>query len=207
MRAAAAVAELDGARVPLEALRRDTVERRAIGAGDPPLDPAWLVAHGAVRATVAAQAWTGTTGTAQLLAKLHVAAAQGLAPSEVLGRPAPGAATRLGEVSALVAVLSLSPAVVAAIAHAEITTFDLCAPSSRVVGFALARALVQVGGLDPLGVGVPELQAVADPTGYHSALEGYAENPLRFCVWWIDALTAGARFGALAADAVSAQRF
>jgi hypothetical protein len=151
---------------------------------------------------------------AQVLARLHALAAADLvgpAGTDVLGRPAPGAAARVSGLVALLAGGTGAPGLVlAALAEAELTTTAAFVPAGGVVARALARTVVVASGLDPHGVVVPERHALADRPGRESALAGYAggtpEGVQAWVVWWGQAVVAGAGHGRRVADEVMAGR-
>jgi hypothetical protein len=209
VRAAAASAAVDGARVPVDVLRRTDVTDPAAGR-----DPALAVAVGAMRAMAAVDRAGATLLRApgQVLARVHAGAAAGLVAPDLLGRPRPGAGD---EVRALVDLLSApaSPSLPAAVragdAHAAVVGHDLFPPVSGPVGRAVARGVLVAAGLDPLGVALPEQACADDPAGYRLALRGGAageEGRRAWLSWWCAALVAGARAGGAAADAVALGR-
>jgi hypothetical protein len=222
VRAAAASAEVDGARLPLAEVRALVVRGGAAvpvqgGAGpaatDRP-DPVRALALGALRVTLDAYPSAVPLGRAprQVMARMHALAAADLVLDPgALGRPSPGAAERLELLARL--VLGPTPAptlVVAALVDAEITTSDAFVPVSGVVARALARTVVVQGGLDPAGVVVPERHAVADRAGREAALAGYRsgdpEGVVAWVRWWGDAVVAGAREATVVAEHVMAGR-
>jgi hypothetical protein len=228
VRAARASAALEGAELPL-----DVVRDGLRGARPLPPDAVGATVSGALRATVEAGRLGEVTrrAPAQALARLHTAAAAGLVPDDVLGRPrrpgepardlggtarpAPEAelvSVRLESLGRLLATPGDVPALVlAALGHAEVLVLRPFAAGNGVVARALFRAVVVDRGLEPTGVGVPEAAiATAGLPAYSSALAGYAAGStdglaawLRFCA---DAVTAGAAEGQAVADAVLAGR-
>lgn len=170
------------------------------------------VALGALRVTVLIDGWTtAPAAPLQVLAKLHAAAAAGLLPQDMLGRPRAGAAGGVAELAALMSPdrdgRTPAAGLLAAIAHAEVVMADAFAPVSTEVAFAFARGIARWGGLDPMGAALPEVHAATDAQGYRRSLDGYDGDPLAWCGWWLDALATGAGHGRLAADAVSRGRF
>ncbi|WP_151525757.1 Fic family protein [Serinicoccus kebangsaanensis] len=169
---------------------------------------------------------------AQLLARLHTAAAAGLVPHDQLGRPrrdaeptvgdevlgpAPPAATafaRLGLVHELLQEVPTGrvPAlVVAAVAHAEIAVARPFVGANGLVARALERIVLQVCGVDPTGVAVPEVgHADRAGTDYRGALGAYATGGGDGVRLWLqhcaDAVVRGAAEGGRVADAVRAGR-
>jgi Fic family protein len=228
VRAARASAALEGAELPL-----DVVRDGLRGARPLPADAVGATVSGALRATVEAGRLGEVTrrAPAQALARLHTAAAAGVVPDDLLGRPrrpgepardlggttrpAPDAelvSARLDSLAGLLATPGDVPALVlAAVAHAEVLVLRPFAAGNGVVARALFRAVVVDRGLDPTGVGVPEAAiASAGLPAYSSALSGYAAGSpdgvaqwLRFCA---DAVTAGAAEGEAVAEAVLSGR-
>lgn len=209
IRAASASAALEGARVPVDVLRRTDATDPAAGR-----DPALAVAVAVLRAMAAVERGGDTLlrAPAQVLARVHAAAAVGLVPDEALGRPRAGASDTVGDV---VRVLSAPasdsrPAVVrAGEAHAAIVVDDLFPPVSGVVGRAVARGVLVAAGLDPFGVALPEQACADDASGYRVALTRRrtgGEGREAWLSWWCAALVAGAEAGGAAADAVASGR-
>jgi Fic family protein len=229
VRGAQASAALEGATVPLD-LVRDVMR----GAAQWPLapDPVELVARGAVTATAESEHVRSlvTSAPLQALARLHVAAASGLIPSEQLGRPridgessaefldlgaapTPGALRDRLEllVSVMTAGATVPALVVAAVAHAEIATARPFVRGNGVVARAVERALVQATGLDPTGVVVTEAgHATQGGPAYLGALAAYGMGTPEGLGLWIghcaDAIVAGATQGMEVCDAVRAGR-
>ncbi len=211
VRAASASAAVEGARVPVDVLRRTDVTVPEAGR-----DPALGVAVAALRAMAAVDRAGGTLvqAPAQVLARVHAAAAAGRLPTASLGRPAPGSQATLARLRDLLtavrggsgAPLAGSAADLAGEVHALILTADAVPPVSGIAARALARGVLRVSGLDPLGVAVPERACAADPAEYLSASRGYAsgDRPGRagWRAWWRSALLAGAVEGRAAADRV-----
>jgi hypothetical protein len=229
VRAARCSAALDGGRLPVE-LVRDAVR----GARELPADPAGVVVRGAVRAHAEAERLTADGGRLltgafwQGLARLHVAAAAGLAdaadlgrprlagepPRDVPGTPAPDGAelhARLAALAGLVSAPGPAPVLVlAAVVHGELLAMRPFVTANGVVARAVFRALVVGRGLDPMGVAVPEAAQLSDAAGYAQAAAAYATGSadgvagwVRHCAW---AVVAGAGEGATVADAVLAGR-
>lgn len=232
VRGAWASASLDGATVPVEAVR-DLMRGRRPWPVDP--DPAMRVVRGAVTATAATEHLAGLLRTAplQALARLHVAAASDLLPAEHLGRPrgggedcdelvtlgpAPALARtgRLAQLSELVAAGAAPPPevpalVLAAVVHAEIAVLRPFVRGNGVVARAMERALVQVSGLDPTGVAVCEAGHLDQgATAYLGALTAYGEGSAAGVGLWLvhcgDSLLAAVREAERVCEAVRAGR-
>ncbi|MGH3716015.1 MAG: oxidoreductase [Micromonosporaceae bacterium] len=165
--AAQASAALEGSDFELEEIRGGTVT-----------DP---VVQGALRVTEAvprlADQWP--RAPLQVLAKLHVFAARGLAAEPELGRPtgaaAPDLSARLDALAKLVAGATSAPALlVAAIVHAELLAVRPFATANGVVARAAARLTLVERGLDPRALIVPEVGHLARQPEYVGAAGAYA---------------------------------
>lgn len=207
-----ASATLDGARLPLEVVRAAGVGAHAL-----PQDPVGDAVGGALRAAAEADRLAEGGGRLlrsaprQALARLHLAAAEGLTPTADLGRPrtdsSPAVQTRLGGVLDLLAGGSTAPAaVVAAIVQAEVTQADFFVGGNGVTARALARALSIGLGLDPMGAAVPEFAMVTDQQAYQHALAGYASATADGVGHWLryyaGCVVSGAEHGRQLADSV-----
>lgn len=234
VRAAAASAELDGVRLPLEQVRAMVAglagppaggSGPALPGGADGRDPVEAMVRGALRANLACHDLARTLGRspAQVLAQLHTLAAAdlvaaggagvagGAAVADTLGRPQPGTAPRVEGLTRLLAGGTDAPGlVVAAIADAECTVTEAFVPATGVTARALARTVVVSAGLDPHGVVVPERHALADRAGRQAALERYrsgsADGVEAWVLWWGEAVVAGAAHGRAVADQVLAGR-
>ncbi len=115
----------------------------------------------------------------QALARLHVLAAADLADDDRLGRPRTdaGVGTRLGLLARLVAGGTRAPApVVAAVAHGELLTLEPFGSADGVVARAVSRLVTIASGLDPHGLGVPEVSWMRRPADYREAAQGFADG-------------------------------
>lgn len=233
VRGAQASAALDGANLPLAAVREHMSGLR----GWPPdADPGLRVVRGAVGATAESERVVTLVLTAplQVLARLHVAAASHLVASDRLGRPRTaedvcdeyidlGAAPppsvvslRLANLADLITTLSSGPGrppavVVSSLVHAEIVSIRPFAAGNGLVARAMERALVQALGLDPAGVAVPEAgHVIGGGPAYLGALTAYSEGTAAGVGLWLrqaaDAMVAGAGEGVRICDAVRAGR-
>ncbi len=221
LRGARASAALEGASVPLDAVRRavrapaDGATSTATGeeassARDPVLDDAVL--QGALRAAAELGALTQTWRHAplQALARLHALAAVGLVPPEELGRPRtdPAVSARLGALAALLTSPTRVPAlVVAAVVHGELLTIEAFAPADGVVARAAERLTLVDRGLDPGGLSCPEVgHAELGREAYLAGARRYAEGGARGVAGWVaqcaDAVVLGAREGVAVCEAI-----
>lgn len=229
VRGAVASAGLEGATVPLDAVR-DIVRGAATWTPQP--DPVERVARGVVAATAETEHVEALVlrAPAQALARLHTVAAAGLVPDDALGRPrlpgedcgeltdlgpAPAAvevAGRLRGVAEVLLALPRLPVVVAAaVVHAELATVRPFVRGNAVVARALDRAVVHAGGLDPTGVAVTEAgHAAGGGAAYLGALAAYGRGDAAGVGLWVShcctAVRAAADEGVLVADAVLAGR-
>jgi hypothetical protein len=144
----------------------------------------------------------------QALARLHALAAADLAADDALGRPRnePYVADRLELLATLMTGGSAAPApVLAAVAHGEILTLAPFGSADGVVARAVSRLVTQVSGLDPHGLGVPEVYWVRNAAEYRTTAQQFASGTpeglrkwLLFCCRGLDA---GAREALTIADA------
>ncbi|MEN1975569.1 Fic family protein [Cellulomonas olei] len=232
LRAARASAAVDGAPVPLSAVRA-----LATGSGADAGDGALRLAGGSLRATVLAATWRPDLGgpsaatlppLGHVLARLHAAAGAGWLPDEDLGRvrgagvaprdlgglgPAPDGgevAERLALLTRTVTATRAPGLVVAAVAHGELLALRPFAAGNGVVARAAARLLLTTRGLDPTGAVVPEVVCEAGLQPYLAAAARFATGtPDGVAAWLVgcaDAVVRGADEGRAVADAVLAGR-
>ncbi|WP_454050753.1 Fic family protein [Cellulomonas sp. Marseille-Q8402] len=231
VRAARASAAVDGARVPLDVLRRVATGGAAPDAADARL------AVGSLRATVLAATWRPDLGgrsepvlppLGQVLARLHTAAGAGWLPEADLGRvraagvpaqdlgglgPAPDGpdvAERLALLTRTVAASRAPALLVAAVVHGEVLALRPFVAGNGVVARAVARLVLSARGLDPTGAVAPEVAWAASPNPYLAAAARFATGtPEGVAAWLVgagDAVVAGAAEGRTVADAVLAGR-
>jgi hypothetical protein len=115
----------------------------------------------------------------QALARLHVLAAADLVAEDRLGRPRDDedAARRLELLAELVTGASAAPApVLAAVAHGEILTLRPFGSADGVVARGVSRLITAATGLDPHGLGVPELYWMRHGAEYRTAATGFASG-------------------------------
>ena len=176
LRAARASAVLDGGAIQLS---ED---------GEP--DP---VTAGAIRVAEALEG--GTTALVgvwqrapmQALARLHALAAADLTDDEHLGRPRtdPDVGRRLELLTEIITGGSRVPApILAAVAHGELLTLAPFGTADGVVARAVSRLVTIASGLDPHGLGVPEVHWMRKSGDYRAAARGFASGTP-------DGLTAG----------------
>jgi hypothetical protein len=136
----------------------------------------------------------------QALARLHMLAAADQADDDQLGRPRveSGVGPRLELLADVVTGGTRAPApVVAAVAHGELLTLRPFGSADGVVARAVSRLVTIARGLDPHGLGVPEVIWMRQPAEYRDAARGFAEGtPDGVGAWLVlccGALQAGAQ--------------
>ena len=225
VRSACASAGVEGARLPVAALREV-----ARGAAPVPRDAAGAVAFGALRAAAEVERLFPDLGSrdrsplppfGQLLARLHSAATaepddastRPRAGQPLVGRPRgdlpPRDLAGLGpapsgtEVAARLDVLgevvrtSRSPAlIVAAVVHGELLALRPFAHGSGIVARAMSRLLVVERGLDPTGAVVAEVGWLGSVNAYLGAAAGFATGTPAGVGAWLVACADAVRAGA-----------
>lgn len=145
----------------------------------------------------------------QALARLHVLAAADLVDQEGLGRPRQdaGVAGRLEMLADLVTGGSAVPApVLAAVAHGEILTLRPFGTADGVVARAVSRLVTQASGLDPHGLGVPEVYWMRHAREYRAAAERFATGSREGLTDWLLMCCRGLQAGAGEAMAIAEGR-
>lgn len=139
------------------------------------------------------------TAPGQALARAHLLVARGVLPEQELGRvEGPAAAQRLGALAGVLTTPTTAPAVlVAAIAHAEVSTSGAFGAAGGLIARAVERLVLIQTGLDPYGVLPVEVGHLRlGPEPYASALRGYASGTGsgvgRWINWCAEAVTAAA---------------
>jgi hypothetical protein len=113
----------------------------------------------------------------QALARLHMLAAADQVDDDQLGRPRGDAQVgpRLELLAELVTGRTRAPApVVAAVAHGELLTLRPFGSADGVVARGVSRLVTIASGLDPHGLGVPEVSWMRKPAQYRDAAQGFA---------------------------------
>lgn len=169
VRGARSSSALDGGGVHLDA---------ASGSDDPVLAGALRVGQAMEGgATNLVGAWQ--RAPLQALARLHALAAADLVSEENLGRPRPSpeVAARLDLVTRLVTGGSAAPApVLAAVVHGEVLTLAPFGSADGVVARAVSRLVTIASGLDPHGLGVPEVFWLRRSDEYRTTAAGFASG-------------------------------
>ncbi|ACC43556.1 MULTISPECIES: hypothetical protein [Mycobacterium ulcerans group] len=206
LRGARASSVLDGGPTRLE----DLVDASA---GDPVVnDP---VFGGALRVAQALEGGAGPLvgvwqkAPLQALARLHMLAAADLAADGGLGRPRAdaGIGPRLELLADLVTRPTRASApVIAAVAHGELLTLRPFGTADGVVARGVSRLVTIATGLDPHGLGVPEVSWMRQPVGYRDAADRFAEGtPAGLAAWLVlccRAMEAGAQEALAIANSV-----
>jgi hypothetical protein len=136
----------------------------------------------------------------QALARMHALAAADLVDDERLGRPRVDAdvVPRLELLIELVTGKSAVPAtVLAAVAHGELLTLAPFGTADGIVARGVSRLVTIASGLDPHGLGVPEVAWMRRSGDYQAAARGFASGtPDGLAAWLVlssEALRVGAR--------------
>ncbi|OBF15643.1 oxidoreductase [Mycobacterium kubicae] len=203
LRAARASSVLDGGPVRLD----DLADAGEVS------DP---VFGGALRVAQELEGGTGTLirvwqhAPLQALARLHMLAAADQVDEARLGRPRkdPEVGPRLALLTDLVtSPTQASAPVVAAVAHGELLTLKPFGSADGVVARAVSRLVTITTGLDPHGLGVPEVSWMRKPADYRDAAQGFTEGtPAGLARWLVlccRALRAGAQEALSIADSMS----
>lgn len=136
----------------------------------------------------------------QALARLHMLAAADLVDESRLGRPRTEAEVgpRLELLAKVVTGGTGAPApVIAAVAHGELLTLAAFGSADGVVARAVGRLVTIATGLDPHGLGVPEVSWMRRAADYRDAARGFvAATPDGIAAWLVlccQAMRAGAQ--------------
>lgn len=193
LRAARASAVLDGAPVRLDDAAVGS------GAGDPVFAGALRVAQ-ALEGGSTSLVGVWRRAPLQALARLHMLAAVDQVDADRLGRPRADAEVgpRLELLADMVTGDTRAPApVLAAVAHGELLTLAPFGSADGVVARAVSRLVTIASGLDPHGLGVPEVSWMRRPADYRDTARGFsAGTPDGVAAWLVlccRALQAGAR--------------
>jgi len=124
----------------------------------------------------------------QALARLHSLAATDLVDEDRLGRPRlePEVSARLDLMSRLVTGGSKVPApILTAVAHGELLALAPFGSADGVVARGVARLVTIASGLDPHGLGVPEVYWMRRAADYRSAAAGFATGTEQALAEWL----------------------
>ena len=146
----------------------------------------------------------------QALARLHMLAAADRADESQLGRPRADSdvGPRLELLAKIVTGGSTAPApVVAAVAHGELLTLAPFGSADGVVARAVSRLITIATGLDPHGLGVPEVSWMRRSGDYRDAAHGFAAGtPDGIAAWLVlccRAMRSGAQEALSIADSLA----
>ena len=142
----------------------------------------------------------------QALARLHMLAAADLAAEDRLGRPRadPAVGPRLELLAELVTGRTEVPApIVAAVAHGELLTLKPFGTADGVVARAVSRLVTISSGLDPHGLGVPEVSWMRQPARYREAAEGFGAGTPQGVGDWLLVCCRAMRAGAQEASSIA----
>jgi hypothetical protein len=199
MRAARASSVLDGGSLTI----------RAEDDADPVLAGALRVAE-ALEGGATSLVGVWQRAPLQAIARLHALAAVDLTDHDRLGRPRPdpGVGRRLELLGDVVTGGTRVPApVLAAIAHGELLVLAPFGVADGVVARAVSRLITIASGLDPHGLGVPEVYWMRQSGDYRAAARGFESGtPDGLAAWIVNsctALHAGAREALSIAQAAS----
>ena len=146
----------------------------------------------------------------QALARLHMLAAADRVDDNRLGRPRADAdvGPRLELLGKIVTGDTRAPAaVIASVAHGELLTLAPFGSADGVVARAVSRLVTIATGLDPHGLGVPEVSWMRRAAEYRDAARGFAAGtPDGMAAWLVlccRALHTGAQEALSIADALA----
>lgn len=196
LRAARASSVLDGG--PLRFSEDGANESRDAGS-DPILAGALRVAE-ALEGGEGALVGVWRRAPLQAIARLHALAAADLGGGGELGRPRGDidVGRRLELLADIATGLTRVPAtVLAAVVHGELLTLQPFGTADGVVARGVSRLVTIASGLDPHGLGVPEVHWMRRPGDYRAAARGFASGtPEGLTAWLVlssEGLDAGAR--------------
>jgi hypothetical protein len=203
LRAARASSVLDGGPVRLEDLVGADPEH--LGVSDP-------VFGGALRVAQALEGGGGPLvgvwqkAPMQALARLHMLAAADQVDPDRLGRPRADA--EIGPRLELLTELATRPTqasapVVAAVAHGELLTLKPFGSADGVVARAVSRLVTIATGLDPHGLGVPEVSWMRQPADYRDAARRFAEGTPDGVAAWLVLCCRAMKAGAQEAESIA----
>ena len=127
--------------------------------------------------------------------------------SDLLGRPRPDPVIgpRLASLAEVITAAPWPAPVVMAVVQGELLALRPFGSADGVVARAAGRLAMMSSGLDPDGLGVPEVAYLRSGHGYRVAAQGFAAGETGAVTAWLllvcDALVAGAREGGSIADA------
>jgi hypothetical protein len=209
VRAARASSVLDGGSLTIGTGDHAASEATGDVLADPVLAGALRVAE-ALEGGATALVGVWQRAPMQAIARLHALAAADLTEDDRLGRPRPDAdvGRRLELLRDVITGGTRVPApVLAAVAHGELLTLAPFGVADGVVARAVSRLITITSGLDPHGLGVPEVYWMRQSGDYRAAARGFQSGTPDGLTAWIlascTALHAGAREALAIAHAAS----
>jgi hypothetical protein len=209
VRAARASSVLDGGSLTIRAEDNEASEATGGVVADPVLAGALRVAE-ALEGGATALVGVWQRAPLQAIARLHALAAADLTEDDRLGRPRPDAdvGRRLELLRDVITGGTRVPApVLAAVAHGELLTLAPFGVADGVVARAVSRLITITSGLDPHGLGVPEVYWMRQSGDYRAAARGFQSGtPDGLTAWILTSCTAfhaGAREALAIAQAAS----
>jgi hypothetical protein len=178
------------------------------GSADPVLAGALRVAE-ALEGGATALVGVWQRAPMQAIARLHALAAADLTDDDRLGRPRSDAdvGRRLELLGDVIAGARVPAPVLAAVAHGELLTLAPFGVADGVVARAVSRLITITSGLDPHGLGVPEVYWMRQSGDYRAAARGFESGtPAGLTAWILASCTAfhaGAREALAIAQAAS----
>jgi hypothetical protein len=172
--------------------------------GDPVLAGALRVAE-ALEGGATALVGVWQRAPMQAIARLHALAAADLTDDDRLGRPRPDAdvGRRLELLGDVIAGARVPAPVLAAVAHGELLTLAPFGVADGVVARAVSRLITITSGLDPHGLGVPEVYWMRQSGDYRAAARGFESGTPEGLKVWILASCTAFRAGAREALAIA----
>jgi hypothetical protein len=195
LRAARASSVLDGGPVRIDDLSQASVDGWAVS--DPVFGGALRVAQ-ALEGGEGPLVRTWERAPLQALARLHALAAADQADEDRLGRPRTvgDVGPRLGLLADVVGRSQVPAPVLAAVAHGELLTLKPFGSADGVVARAVSRLVTIASGLDPHGLGVPEVSWMRQPVEYRDAAVGFATGTPNGLAAWLVLCCRALRTGA-----------
>jgi hypothetical protein len=142
----------------------------------------------------------------QALARLHMLAAADLVDESRLGRPRTDGdiGPRLELLGKIVTGGTRAPAaVIASVAHGELLTLAPFGSADGVVARAVSRLVTIATGLDPHGLGVPEVSWMRRAAEYRDAARGFAAGTPDGMAAWLVLCCRALRTGAQEAFSIA----
>ena len=142
----------------------------------------------------------------QALARLHMLAAADLVDESRLGRPRADGdiGPRLELLGKIVTGGTRAPAaVIASVAHGELLTLAPFGSADGVVARAVSRLVTIATGLDPHGLGVPEVSWMRRAAEYRDAARGFAAGTPDGMAAWLVLCCRALRTGAQEAFSIA----